>query len=50
MGASSTRRNVTLVLSALETLLVDAGFKLERGAALAATANAYAGGLAPATA
>ncbi len=50
MGASSTRRNVTLVLSALETLLADAGFELERGAALAATANAYAAGLAPATA
>jgi alanine-glyoxylate transaminase / serine-glyoxylate transaminase / serine-pyruvate transaminase len=50
MGAGSTRRNVTLVLSALETILADAGFALERGAALAATANAYAGGLAPATA
>jgi len=50
MGASSTRRNVTLVLSALETILADAGFELERGAALAATANAYAAGLAPATA
>jgi alanine-glyoxylate transaminase/serine-glyoxylate transaminase/serine-pyruvate transaminase len=50
MGAGSTRRNVTLVLSALETILADAGFALDRGAALAATANAYAGGLSPATA
>jgi len=42
MGASSTRRNVTLVLGALETILVDAGFDLRRGAALAAAAASYA--------
>ncbi|HVZ72605.1 MAG TPA: alanine--glyoxylate aminotransferase family protein [Polyangia bacterium] len=42
MGASSTRRNVTLVLSALETILADAGVNLQRGAALEAVARAYA--------
>jgi alanine-glyoxylate transaminase/serine-glyoxylate transaminase/serine-pyruvate transaminase len=44
MGASSTRRNVTLVLSALETCLADAGAALPRGAALEAAAAAYAQG------
>jgi alanine-glyoxylate transaminase/serine-glyoxylate transaminase/serine-pyruvate transaminase len=42
MGASSTRRNVTLVLAALETILADAGAKLAPGAALAAAAAVYA--------
>jgi alanine-glyoxylate transaminase/serine-glyoxylate transaminase/serine-pyruvate transaminase len=41
MGASSSRRNVTLVLAALETILADAGVPLPRGAALAAAASAY---------
>jgi alanine-glyoxylate transaminase/serine-glyoxylate transaminase/serine-pyruvate transaminase len=41
MGASSTRRNVTLALAALETVLGDAGAKLARGAALAAADAAY---------
>ncbi len=39
MGASSTRRNVTLLLAALETILRDAGWRATPGAALAA-ANA----------
>jgi alanine-glyoxylate transaminase/serine-glyoxylate transaminase/serine-pyruvate transaminase len=43
MGASSTRRNVTLVLAALETILAEAGFRLPRGAALEAAAARYAG-------
>ena len=30
MGASSSRRNVTLVLGALATILADAGFKPPR--------------------
>jgi alanine-glyoxylate transaminase/serine-glyoxylate transaminase/serine-pyruvate transaminase len=42
MGASSTRRNVTLALAALETILGDAGVKLPRGAGLAAADAAYA--------
>jgi len=42
MGASSTRRNVTLVLSALESLLADAGHGLSPGAAIDAAARAYA--------
>jgi alanine-glyoxylate transaminase/serine-glyoxylate transaminase/serine-pyruvate transaminase len=42
MGASSTRRNVTLALAALETVLDDAGAKVARGAALAAAEAAYA--------
>jgi alanine-glyoxylate transaminase / serine-glyoxylate transaminase / serine-pyruvate transaminase len=42
MGASSTRRNVTLLLGALETLLGDAGWRLSPGAALAAAAASYA--------
>lgn len=39
MGASSTQANIVLVLSALESLLVEQGIAVERGAALAA-ANA----------
>ena len=42
MGASSTRRNVTAVLAALETIMGDLGAPLDRGAALAAAARAYA--------
>jgi alanine-glyoxylate transaminase / serine-glyoxylate transaminase / serine-pyruvate transaminase len=42
MGASSSRRNVTLVLAALETVLADAGAAVTRGAALAAAGAAYA--------
>jgi alanine-glyoxylate transaminase/serine-glyoxylate transaminase/serine-pyruvate transaminase len=42
MGASSTRRNVTLALAALETVLADAGTRLPRGAALEAAARSYA--------
>jgi alanine-glyoxylate transaminase / serine-glyoxylate transaminase / serine-pyruvate transaminase len=45
MGASSTRRNVTLVLAALETCLADAGMALPRGAALEAAAKAWRGAL-----
>jgi alanine-glyoxylate transaminase/serine-glyoxylate transaminase/serine-pyruvate transaminase len=41
MGASSTRRNVTTVLSALETVLADAGAEVTRGAALEAAARAF---------
>ena len=42
MGASSSRRNVTLVLAALETILGDGGgFTVTRGAALEAAARAY---------
>ncbi len=41
MGQSSTRRNVTLILAALETLLADEGATLPRGSALAAAANVY---------
>jgi alanine-glyoxylate transaminase/serine-glyoxylate transaminase/serine-pyruvate transaminase len=44
MGASSTRRNVTLVLAALEAVLADAGVKLARGAALAAASAVLAAG------
>lgn len=40
MGASSTQTNVTLVLGALERLLGEQGYALERGAALAAAAAA----------
>ena len=36
MGTSSTVRNVTLILSALENLLRQQGYQLEPGAALAA--------------
>lgn len=42
MGASSSRRNVTLLLGALETILAGAGVSLPRGAALDAAARAYA--------
>jgi alanine-glyoxylate transaminase/serine-glyoxylate transaminase/serine-pyruvate transaminase len=41
MGSSSTRRNVILVLSALEALLGDQGFPLDRGAAVAAASKVY---------
>ena len=36
MGASSTWRNVVLLLSALEIVLGDGGWRVPRGAALAA--------------
>jgi alanine-glyoxylate transaminase/serine-glyoxylate transaminase/serine-pyruvate transaminase len=42
MGASSTRRNVTLLLGALETLLRDDGGRLSPGAGLEAAAASYA--------
>jgi alanine-glyoxylate transaminase/serine-glyoxylate transaminase/serine-pyruvate transaminase len=42
MGASSSRRNVTLVLAALETILSEQSSGLARGAALEAAAAAYA--------
>jgi len=42
MGSSSTRRNVTVVLAALETILGDLGVRLDRGAALAAAGEVYA--------
>ncbi|HEY2901050.1 MAG TPA: alanine--glyoxylate aminotransferase family protein [Polyangia bacterium] len=42
MGASSSRRNVTLLLAALETILSADGLALVRGAALEAAAQAYA--------
>lgn len=46
MGASSSRRNVTLVLAALETILADTGRAAStRGAALAAAERAYAVGV-----
>ena len=41
-GASSTRRNVTLFLGGLETLLRDAGWGLPPGAALEAAAESFA--------
>ena len=41
MGHSSTRRNVLLVLAALESLLVDEGASFDRGAAAAAATAAY---------
>jgi alanine-glyoxylate transaminase/serine-glyoxylate transaminase/serine-pyruvate transaminase len=44
MGASSSRRNVTLVLAALETILGEtSGVALVRGAALEAAGRAYRG-------
>lgn len=43
MGHSCTRRNVTLVLAALETILRDAGCDVQPGAALAAAADACEG-------
>ena len=42
MGHSSTRRNVTAVLAALETILGDLGGGLDRGAALHAAGAVYA--------
>lgn len=41
MGHGSRRPNVTLVLSALETCLIDLGVKVTPGAALAAASAAY---------
>jgi alanine-glyoxylate transaminase/serine-glyoxylate transaminase/serine-pyruvate transaminase len=41
MGHGSTRENVLLILSALERMLVDEGFKLARGAGVTAAINAY---------
>jgi alanine-glyoxylate transaminase/serine-glyoxylate transaminase/serine-pyruvate transaminase len=40
MGESSSRRHVTLVLAALESILQTEGYNLEPGAALAAAAAA----------
>lgn len=42
MGESSSRRNVLLVLAALESILADEGAKISRGAALQAAAAEYA--------
>jgi alanine-glyoxylate transaminase/serine-glyoxylate transaminase/serine-pyruvate transaminase len=42
MGESSTRRNVTLLLGALETILREAGAPVSPGAALVAAASSYA--------
>lgn len=42
MGHSSTRRNVMLCLAALESILCDEGFALQRGEAVAAAAGVYA--------
>ncbi len=42
MGASSSRRNVTLALAALETLLSRGGLKFPAGAALTAAGKVYA--------
>ncbi len=47
MGSSSTRRNVTAVLAALETILGDQGVTLDRGAALAAAGGVYTADGAP---
>jgi alanine-glyoxylate transaminase/serine-glyoxylate transaminase/serine-pyruvate transaminase len=44
MGASSTPRNVTLLLGALEILLREAGARLSPGAALEAASARYAAG------
>jgi alanine-glyoxylate transaminase/serine-glyoxylate transaminase/serine-pyruvate transaminase len=41
MGTSSTRRNVTLVLEALESIITQEGVKVPRGEALAATNAIY---------
>jgi alanine-glyoxylate transaminase/serine-glyoxylate transaminase/serine-pyruvate transaminase len=41
MGHSCTQRNVTLILSALETILIDGGASITRGRALAAAAAVY---------
>ncbi len=42
MGHACTKRNVVLVLSALETILRDAGHTIEPGAALAAATQTEA--------
>ncbi len=42
MGHSSTRRNVLLVLAALESILASEGAAISRGAALAAAGEVYA--------
>jgi alanine-glyoxylate transaminase/serine-glyoxylate transaminase/serine-pyruvate transaminase len=44
MGHASSRRNVTLFLAALETILSDSGIHLKTGQALAATAGVYSQG------
>ncbi len=41
MGESSNERNVMLVLSALEKLLIEAGHRVERGAAVHAASQVY---------
>ncbi len=41
MGSGSTRRNVSLVLGALESVLADEGVKLDRGAGVAACRSVY---------
>lgn len=41
MGSSSTRQNVTLILSALESIMQDLGYAVQPGAALAAASNAH---------
>jgi alanine-glyoxylate transaminase/serine-glyoxylate transaminase/serine-pyruvate transaminase len=50
MGHSSRRANVTVVLSALETCLVDLGCRLEPGAAAQAAEEVYGGRAAAVTA
>jgi alanine-glyoxylate transaminase/serine-glyoxylate transaminase/serine-pyruvate transaminase len=50
MGHSSRRSNVTLVLSALETCLLDLGYRLEPGAALQGADEVYSGKGQPVTA
>ncbi len=44
MGTSSTKRNVTLCLSALEAILAGEGAKLSRGEAVAAAERVYSSG------
>jgi alanine-glyoxylate transaminase/serine-glyoxylate transaminase/serine-pyruvate transaminase len=44
MGHSSTQRNVTLILAALETILGSEGAPITKGRALAAAAEVYASG------
>ena len=41
MGSSSTKRNVVLLLAALETILAGEGVKVDRGEALAAAERVY---------
>ena len=43
MGESSSERNVMLVLSALEKLLIESGHNAARGAAVHAAAQVYSG-------